>query len=128
MKAAYPIVLTPAEKGYVVYVPDMDINTEGDDIADALFMAQDAIGMMGITLQDLGKDIPNPSEDLPTVSGNEAASYVLVDFDVYRKANDMRTVRKNVTLPGYLNDMAEKEGLNFSRVLQDALKERLKVS
>ena len=44
------------------------------------------------------------------------------------KTNDLRTVRKNVTLPGYLNDLAEKSGVNFSRVLQDALKDLLGVS
>ena len=44
---------------------------------------------------------------------------------VYRRMNDMRTVRKNVTLPNYLNEMAMKAGLNFSQVLQEGLKERL---
>ncbi len=56
------------------------------------------------------------------------AAFAVVDFDAYRRANDMRTVRKNVTLPGRLNDLAEKAGLNFSLVLQDALKERLGVN
>ena len=52
----------------------------------------------------------------------------LVDFDAYRRANDMRTVRKNVTLQSWLNDLAEKAGVNFSQVLQDALKQRLGVT
>jgi len=47
-----------------------------------------------------------------------------VDFKAYRRANDMRAVRKNVTLPSWLNDRAEKEGINFSHVLQEASKER----
>ena len=54
MKLAYPIVLTPAENGYSVYVPDLDINTEGDSLADAIAMASDAIGLWGITKQDMG--------------------------------------------------------------------------
>ena len=49
MKAVYPIILTPAERGYVVFVPDLDINTEGEDLADAIEMARDAIGLWGIT-------------------------------------------------------------------------------
>lgn len=49
MKTAYPIILTPAETGYVVTVPDLQINTEGADIADAIDMAADAIGLWGIT-------------------------------------------------------------------------------
>ena len=128
MKAAYPIILTPAETGYVVTVPDLQINAEGADIADAIDMAADAIGLWGITTQDMGKEIPVPSSSLPDCSAGEIATFALVDFDAYRRANDMRTIRKNVTLPSYLNDMAEKAGLNFSRVLQDALKEKLQVN
>ena len=41
MKAVYPIILTPAERGYVVFVPDLDINTEGEDLANAIEMARD---------------------------------------------------------------------------------------
>lgn len=128
MNVAYPITLTPAKCGYVVFVPDMQINTEGHDLADALYMAQDAISLMGITLQDMGKPIPAPSAKLPACAENEMATFVLVDFDAYRKANDMRTVRKNVTLPGYLNDAAEKAGVNFSRILQEGLKRELGLS
>lgn len=127
MKTAYPIVLTPAEHGFVVYVPDLDINTEGDSIANAIEMAADAIGLWGITAQDMGKDIPPASPSLPTCEKGEIATFALVDFDAYRRANDMRTVRKNVTLPSYLNDMADKAGINFSQVLQEGLKARLGV-
>ena len=49
MKQAYPIILTPSEHGYVVYVPDLDINTEGKDLADAIDMAADAIGLWGVS-------------------------------------------------------------------------------
>ena len=104
------------------------MNTEGADIADAIDMAADAIGLWGITTQDMGKEIPAPSSSLPECSAGEIATFALVDFDAYRRANDMRTIRKNVTLPSYLNDMAEKAWLNFSRVLQDALKEKLQVN
>ena len=125
MKAAYPIILTPAETGYVVTVPDLEINTEGTDVADAIDMASNAIGLWGITAQDMGKDIPAPSPSCPPCGDGEIPAFAVVDFDAYRRANDMRAVRKNVTLPSYLNDLAEKAGLNFSRVLQDALKTQL---
>lgn len=125
MKESYPVIMTPADNGFVVYVPDLDINTEGGSITEAIEMAADAIGLWGITAQDLGKTIPSASSTLPQCDNGEFASFVLVDFDAYRKAHDMRTVRKNVTLPSYLNDMAEKAGVNFSQVLQDGLKQRL---
>ena len=128
MKLAYPIVLTPAEQGYSVYVPDLDINTDGDSLANAIDMASDAIGLWGISAQDMGPEIPMPSAALPVCTAGQTAAYALVDFEAYRRANDMRTVRKNVTLQSWLNDLAEKAGVNFSQVLQDALKQRLGVA
>ena len=125
MKSAYPIILTPDDTGYVVYVPDLDINTEGESIADAIFMASDAIGLWGVTAQDMGKEIPAPSSTLPPCKAQEISTFAVVDFDAYRRANDLRTVRKNVTLPSYLNELAEKESINFSQVLQEGLKSRL---
>ena len=128
MKAVYPIILTPAERGYVVYVPDLQINTEGDDLADAIEMARDAIGIWGISEEDAGRRIPQAAAAMPKPAENEIVTLVDIDFAAYRRANDLRTIRKNVTLPAWLNDLAEKEGVNFSQVLQEGLKQRLQVS
>lgn len=128
MKAVYPIILTPTESGYVVFVPDLDINTEGTDLADAIEMARDAIGIWGISEEDAGRKIPQASGTMPHPAENEIVTLVDIDFTAYRRANDLRTVRKNVTLPSWLNDLAEKNGVNFSQVLQESLKERLHVS
>lgn len=128
MKAAYPIIMTPAEEGgYVVYVPDLDINTEGETLAECMYMARDAISLVGIVLEDEGKPVPAPSPELPAHREGEFVSYVDVDFDAYRRAQDTRAVRKNVTIPSYLNDLAERAGVNFSQVLRDALKVQLGV-
>lgn len=62
MKNSYPILLTPEEKGFTVYIPDFDINTEGENLTDAIEMARDAIGLMGIDMEDDGKTIPTPSQ------------------------------------------------------------------
>lgn len=128
MKTVYPIILTPAERGYVVYVPDLEINTEGDDLADAIEMARDAIGLWGISEEDAGRKIPISSGQIPKPADNELVTLVDIDFSAYRRANDLRTIRKNITLPSWLNDLAEKEGVNFSQVLQEGLKARLQVS
>ena len=128
MKTVYPIILTPAERGYVVYVPDLEINTEGDDLADAIEMARDAIGLWGISEEDAGRKILMASGQIPKPADNELVTLVDIDFSAYRRANDLRTIRKNVTLPSWLNDLAEKEGVNFSQVLQEGLKARLQVS
>lgn len=129
MKTAYPIIMTPAEEGgYVVYVPDLDINTEGETVAECMYMARDAISLVGVVLEDEGKAVPAPSKGLPAHQEGELVTFVDVDFDAYRRAQDTRSVRKNVTLPGYLNNLAQQAGLNFSAVLQDALKARLGVN
>lgn len=127
MKLAYPIVLTPVPTGYVVFVPDMEINTEGRDVAEAIEMASDAISLCGISMQDMGREIPVPSADLPRCAPGEIAAFALVDFAAYRRVYEQRTVRKNVTLPAYLNDLAEAAHVNFSQVLQEGLKQRLGV-
>lgn len=128
MKTVYPIVLTPAETGYVVYVPDLSINTEGADLADAIAMARDAIGIWGIAEQDAGRPIPSasPIEAISHEDG-ETVTLVDIDFDAYRRANDLKTIRKNVTLPSWLNTLAENAGINFSQVLQEGLRARLHV-
>lgn len=128
MKAVYPVVFTNLGDGYMAYVPDLEINTQGDTLAEAIDMARDAIGIMGIDMQDDGKAVPTPSP-LSAIScvETEFVSMVDIDFDAYRRAHDMRTIRKNVTIPSYLNDLAEQAGVNFSQVLQEGLKQRLGV-
>ena len=60
MKNAYPIVMTQGKEFVVVFVPDFNINTQGKDIPDAIEMARDAIGLMGIDMQDDGEALHKP--------------------------------------------------------------------
>lgn len=127
MRAAYPALFTPAkEGGFSVYVPDFDINTQGDDLAHAIAMARDAIGLIGVDMEDDKKVLPKPSDPAGLDRGQGGiVTLVDVDFAEYRRKNDMRTVRRNVSLPSWLNAEAEKAGLNVSALLQNALKEEL---
>lgn len=127
MKAAYPIIMTPGEKFIVVYVPDFNINTEGADIADAMEMARDAIGIMGIDMEDDKEPIPEPStlDDIAAAHPDDVVTLVDIDFAEYRRRNDMRTVRRNVSLPSWLNAAAVQANLNVSAVLQAAIKDAL---
>lgn len=139
MKNIYPVIFTPLndEKDTVlVEVPDLGILTEGYGMVDAVYMARDAIGLKGITREDEGKDIPNPSalNDIDVLKGTFAedgkgyVSLVDIDFVEYRRRVDNKTVRRNVTLPNWLNQEAEKAHINVSRVLQEALMAKLNVS
>ena len=128
MKQVYPVILHPeVEGGFSVSVPDLKIGTQGGTIAESIDMARDAIGLWGICEQDEGRVIPEPSGLTPEHEEGELVTLVDIDFDAYRRAHDMRTIRKNVTIPSYLNDLAERAGVNFSQVLQDGLKQRLGV-
>lgn len=129
MKNAYPIVLTPDKVGFAVYVPDFDIGTQGEDIADAMDMARDAIALTGIVMEDNGKPIP-PASRLKDVhcEENELLTFVDVDFTEYRRENEQLSVKKNCTIPSWLNYEAERAGVNFSAILQNALKAELHIT
>lgn len=129
MKTAYPVVFTKQKKGYTVYIPDMDIDTQGDNFAEAIEMARDAIGVMGIDMEDDNKEIPKPTNPKNiSCKEDEVVSMVDIDFTEYRKANERRTVRRNVSLPSWLNNEADKAGLNVSAILQTALKRELHIT
>ena len=130
MKNSYPIVMTPDKVGYTVYIPDFNINTEGDTLTEAIEMARDAIGLMGIDMEDDKKALPTPTEIRAVIkeTKNDIVTLVDVDFTEYRRQNDMRTVRRNVTLPSWLDFEAKKSGINVSAILQKALKQELKLA
>ncbi len=129
MKNSYPIVLTPDEKGYTVFIPDFNINTEGDSLTEAIEMARDAIGLMGIVMEDEGKSLPCASSvNNIEHDKDEIISLVDVDFTEYRRKNETKTVKKNCTLPSWLCYEAEKANINFSQVLQTALKNELNIT
>lgn len=139
MKNVYPVIFTPLNDGkdtILVEVPDLRILTEGYGMADAMYMARDAIGLKGIDYEDDGKELPGPSElgDIDPSKGTFAedgkgyVSLVDIDFTEYRRRVDNKTVRRNVTIPNWLNQEAEKAHLNVSRVLQEALMTKLGVS
>jgi predicted RNase H-like HicB family nuclease len=127
MKSVYPIVMSRGDNHIVVYIPDFNINTQGNDFADAMEMARDAIGIVGIDMEDENEALPEPSALSETLKKGETDIVTLVDVDFaeYRRKNDMRAVKKNCTIPSWLNFEAEKAGVNFSAVLQTALKETL---
>ena len=131
MKNAYPVIMTQGKEFIVVFIPDFNINTQGKDVPDAIEMARDAIGLMGIDMQDNGESLPK-SSGITSVQAEAPSgaivSLVDVDFAEYRRKNDMRVVKKNCTIPSWLNFEAEKAGVNFSAVLQAALKNELHIT
>lgn len=135
MNNVYPVILTTVENAVLVEVPDLQILTEGKDVMNAMAMARDAIGLKVTTMEDLGQEIPNASEiDRVNVhngtfceEGESFVTLVDVDFVEYRRKMEQRMVRRNVTLPSWLDFEATKAKINVSKVLQEALKKELGV-
>ena len=143
MKVTYPVIFTEVDTNILIEVPDLGIVTEANSedkekgtMAEAISMARDAIGIHCINMEDEGKEIEKPSNllDINIMKGtfyNDGISMVsLVDVDLYayRKRLDNRMVRRNVTLPNWLNREAERACINVSKVLQEALMAVLNVS
>lgn len=126
MKQAYPVIITKDKDFFVASIPDFETGTQGESLAEAIEMARDAIGMCGCYMQDEKKDIPIPTDiENVTKEASDILTLVDVDFDEYRKKHEMRTVRKNVTIPSWLNEEAESANINFSALLQKAIKAEL---
>ena len=135
MKNVYPVFFTKTNENILVEVPDFGILTEGNDMNDAMEMARDAIELKCVSMEDNNEKIPSPSElkDLDIINGTftedgeTIISFVDIDSAIYRKKIDTKTVRRNVTLPSWLNYEADQAGVNVSRILQEALMSVLKV-
>jgi predicted RNase H-like HicB family nuclease len=130
LKLVYPACFYPCEEGgYTVIFPDLPgCVTEGDTLAEAVDMAIDAAsGWLLVTLED-NEHLPAAS-DIKKVSADEYengfVSLISVDLDEYSKKFGTKAVKKNLTIPAWLNTLAEKKNVNFSQVLQDALTEYL---
>lgn len=143
MKVVYPVIFTDVETNILIEVPDLEIYTEANEdgkkkgtLADAVMMARDAIGLCCTVREDEGREIPGPSNmkdiDMKNSAfyeeGKTFLSVVDVDLVVYRQKNDMKMVRRNVTLPNWLNREAEAAHINVSRVLQEALMSTLNLA
>ena len=130
MKYVYPAVFHVDEDGkYLVVVPDLPgCSTFGEDIADTMAMARDAIALWLCDAEDKKETIPVPTQ-LKSITTKDGEFISLIDVDTleYRKENDNRAVKKTLTIPNWLNNLAESQNINFSSVLQAALKDKLGV-
>ncbi len=126
MKLVYPAVFTPYEDGsggYAVEFPDLPgCVTGGDDMAEAIFMAEDAASGWVLTELEDGKKAPRASKlaDIATEQG-QFVNMVALDMDAYASKYGSKAVKKTLTIPAWLNTYAEEHGISCSSVLQEAL-------
>lgn len=128
MKLIYPAIFTACEEkeGYTVEVPDLPgCVTEGDSLSDAIEMGTDAASGWILTELEEGRSYPKANEqtDIIIPEGSFAGLLVL-DIDAYAEKYGNKAVRKNITIPAWLNTYGEKNNINFSKLLTDALMEK----
>ena len=126
-KYFYPAIFEPEDTGYSVYIPDIPgCMTQGETLDEALEMAQEAIGLM---LEDTDEqDYPKPSSpsDAP-IEGKQFVVMVPFDKIAYDRKYNSKAVKKTLSIPAWLNELALKRNINFSNLLQNALMRELNV-
>jgi len=121
-KYAYPAIFTKEDDGYFVKFPDIHpCYTEGTTLEEAAIMAKDVLESRIEVALMRGEALPVPS-NVDELSGDKV---MLIIGDVENMKNMNRYVKKTLSIPYWLNAAAEKQHINFSGVLQEALKERL---
>lgn len=129
-KYIYPAIFAKDGDFYSVRFPDLEsCYTQGDDLQDAYEMAADVLCLTLYNLEEEKASIP-PASELSAVKTEQGEFVSLVTCDTleYRKFYDNKAVKKTLTIPAWLNTMSEREGINFSAVLQAALKQELNLA
>lgn len=128
-KYVYPAVFTPEENGYSINFPDFEsCYTSAQTLEDGMVMANDVLCLTLYGMEEEGKEIPKASgaKEVQT-EGDSFVTLIACDTVEYRKLYDNRAVKKTLSIPAWLNTLAEREGVNFSMVLQNALKSQLHI-
>lgn len=135
MKCAYPACIYKEKSNqYAVVFPDLnDLATCGETLEKAMEMATDCLAGYIYSLELEGEEIPKASELKNITLDNyddRAEGYVtiiFVDVEEYAKKHFNRAVKKTLTIPEWLNDIAIKKNVNFSKILQNALIQELNI-
>ncbi len=125
----YPAVFTYEEGQEIAVVfPDLDVATSGENDADALLSARELLGCVMYGLEEDGENIPVPTP-LSHIQHGPNEQVVLIDayMPSVRLAQANKSVNRTVTLPAWLNAAALERNMNFSQLLQDAIKSQLNI-
>lgn len=120
----FPVTITKikdkSDYPYLVKIPDLDGMTEGKSVADAIKMAEDYIGTAS-----LEGELPKSNTKVPNSKKGVISTLFSVNVIEYKRKHDNRVVRKSLTIPSYLNELGKENNINFSKLLTEALKEKL---
>lgn len=122
----YPAIFTLEDNQYWVKFIDLEgCFSDGDTLAEAMENAKEA---MGLYLEDL-KDYPECTTDFSNIKldKNQLISFVSIDLEEHKRKYENKSVKKTLSIPAWLNTIAEKEHVNFSQILQKALIDTLQI-
>lgn len=119
MLFVYPAIFHREDDAYWVEFPDLEgCHTYGGSIPETMEAAQEALSAYLLTLLEQGRPLAAPTDVSALHADDGFSSLVSCTIDQYR---DTKAVKKTLTIPSWLNDRAMAMGLNFSKILQDAL-------
>lgn len=128
----YPAIFTQEEEGgFSIRFPDLEnCFTDADGLIEGMQMANDVLCLTLYDMEQNQKKIPSASDVAniqKLVREDEFVTLIACDTIEYRKFYDNKAVKKTLSIPSWLNDMAERAGINFSGTLQEALKQQLNI-
>ena len=145
MFVVYPAIFIKEKESYTVLFPDFGGATCGKSIEDAYYMSTDYLGMNlldyykgnkelpkatsleGLNIKLYIKELFDDEKEVEEALKNSFKSLVGLDFQKYLKEVNVKSIRKNVTIPSWLNEVAKRNNINFSKVLQEALERELEI-
>lgn len=121
MKLIYPALFHVEDGAYWVEFPDLTgCQTYGESLSETIMNAKEALEGYAISIMENKEKLPEPS-DITIIKSENGAFATLIDVDISAYLNKSKAIKKTLTIPQWLNDMAVEKGINFSQTLQDAL-------
>ena len=128
MLSAYPAIFHKEDGSYWVEFPDLPgCQTVGESIGEVMEEAQEALGLYLAPLIEDEEEI-KPASDIKSIVAEDDSFTSLVACDITQDVKSARAMKKTLTIPDWLNNMAEKNSINFSQTLQKALMEKLHIA
>lgn len=129
-KFYYPAILQKEDVGYSIWINDIDgCVSQGDTFEEAIENIHAALGLFFEDYIETNSNIPKPTDpENIALEKDQILAIINFDWNEYQAKYGNKAIKKTLTIPSWLNSIAEAQHINFSSVLQTALKDILKIS
>ena len=135
MNLTYPAIITYEDNVFYIGFPDIEDNIEdcfyvtyGDNFNNAIEMGKEYLILKLENYKNNKKNFPKASSILDlkkNLRDNQEIVYITLNYEYEKSLIKLAYVKKTLTIPNYLNILAKNKNINFSQVLQNALKKEL---